>query len=158
MTAREQPALRQFRPTDLFAVKSLVHRTIATCYPGHYCLEAVRFFTSYHNEQAIVQDAHEGYTLVLEKAGRILGTGTLAGDEIRRVFVEPGLQKHGLGRLIMQRLEDRAESLGMTTIKLDASLPAKPFYDRLGYATIEEASRQVENNRYLEFFRMQKAL
>lgn len=158
MTAREQPALREFRQTDLFAVKSLVHRTIAVCYPGHYCLEAVRFFANYHDERAIVQDAHAGCTLVLEKAGRILGTGTLVGDEIKRVFVEPGLQRHGLGRLIMQRLEDRAESLGIAAIELDASLPAQPFYDKLGYATIERTSLEVENDRRMDFFRMRKIL
>jgi GNAT superfamily N-acetyltransferase len=158
MTTRDQPTLREFRQTDLFAVKSLVHRTIAVCYPGHYCLEAVRFFTNYHDEQAIIQDAREGCTLVLEQAGRILGTGTLVGEEIKRVFLEPGLQKHGLGRLIMKRLEERAESLGIAVTKLDASLPAKPFYDTLGYVTIERTSLEVENNRRLDFFRMQRTL
>ena len=112
MTARDHPTLREFRETDLFGVKSLVHRTIAVCYPGHYCLEAVRFFANYHDEQAIRRDAKEGCTLVLEKAGRILATGTLVGDEIKRVFVEPGLQKHGLGRLIMRRLEEKAADAG----------------------------------------------
>jgi len=150
--------LREFRQTDLFAVKSLVHRTIAICYPGHYCLEAVRFFANYHSEPAILHDAQEGWTLVLEKAGRVLGTGTLVGDEIKRVFVEPGLQKHGLGRLIMQRLEEKAASLGIATIRLDASLPAQSFYDTLGYATIERASLEVENGRRLDYFKMCKTL
>lgn len=155
---KTDPRLREFLETDLFAVKSLVHRTIAACYPGHYCMEAVRFFANYHNEQAILRDAREGCTLVLEKAGRILGTGTLVGDEIKRVFVDPGLQKHGLGRLIMQRLEEKAASLGIGAIRLDASLPAKAFYDSLGYATIEGAFLHVENGRRLDFFRMHKAL
>jgi GNAT superfamily N-acetyltransferase len=158
MTIRDQPALREFRQTDLFAVKSLVHRTIAACYPAYYCPEAVRFFVNYHDERAILQDAQEGWTLVLEKAGRVLGTGTLVGDEIKRVFVEPGLQKHGLGRLIVQRLEEKATSLGIGAIRLDASLPAKPFYDKLSYATIERTSLEVENTRRLDFFRMHRTL
>lgn len=158
MTARDRPSLRMFEDTDLFAVKSLVHRTIAVCYPGHYCMEAVRFFGNYHGDAAILKDARQGCTLVLEKAGRVLGTGTLLGDEIKRVFVEPGLQKHGLGRLIMQRLETQAALLGVATIQLDASLPAKQFYDRLGYATVERASLEVENGRRLDYFKMRKTL
>lgn len=158
MTTRNHPTLREFRETDLFAVKSLVHRTIAVCYPGHYCLEAVRFFANYHSEPAILQDAREGCTLVLDRGGRILGTGTLVGDEIKRVFVEPGLQQHGLGRLIMHRLEEKAASQGIGTVRLDASLPAKAFYDNLGYTTVEAAYLTVENNRRLDFFRMQKPL
>ncbi len=158
MRIREQPVLREFRESDRFAVKSLVHRTIAICYTGHYCLEAVRFFANYHDEQAILRDAQEGYTLVLEKAGRIHGTGTVVGDEIKRVFVEPGLQKHGLGRLIMQRLEEKAASWGVGVVRLDASLPAKAFYDRLGYAAVEAAFLTVENGRRLDFFKMQKLM
>lgn len=158
MTVREQPALREFRVSDRFAVKSLVHRTIAVSYPAFYPLEAVRFFANYHDEQAILRDSHEGCTLVLEKAGRILGTGTVVGEEIKRVFVEPGLQKHGLGRLIMQRLEEKAASWGIGVVRLDASLPAKPFYDRLGYATVEAAFLTVENGRRLDYFRMQKLM
>lgn len=158
MTARDHPTLREFRETDLFGVKSLVHRTIAVCYPGHYCLEAVRFFANYHDEEAIRRDAKEGCTLVLEKAGRILATGTLVGDEIKRVFVEPGLQKHGLGRLIMRRLEEKAQMQGIGAIRLDASVPAKAFYDSLGYATLEAAFLRVENDTRLDFFRMQKHL
>ena len=158
MTTRDHPTLREFRETDLFAVKSLVHRTIAICYPGHYCLEAVRFFANYHDEQAILQDAREGCTLVLEKTGRILGTGTLVDDEIKRVFVDPGLQKHGLGRLIMRHIEEKAASLGVGTVRLDASLPAKPFYDGLGYTTVEPAFLAVENDRHLDYFKMQKTL
>ncbi|MEN6333737.1 MAG: GNAT family N-acetyltransferase [Phycisphaerales bacterium] len=158
MTKRDRPALREFRDTDLFAVKSLVHRTIAACYPGHYCMEAVRFFANYHGDSAIAEDAGQGFTLVLEKAGRILGTGTLLGSEIKRLFIEPGLQRHGLGRLIMQYLEAKATLLGVAAIQLDASLPAKQFYDRLGYATVERASLEVENGRRLDYFKMCKTL
>jgi len=158
MTTRDHPTLRKFRGTDLLAVRSLVHRTIAVCYPGHYCMEAVRFFANYHSNEAILRDALDGRTLVLEQTGRILGTGTLIGDEIRRVFVEPGLQKHGLGRLIMQRLEEEATAMGVETVRLDASLPARPFYDSLGYVTIEPVSLPVENGRRFDYFKMHKTL
>ena len=158
MTTRNRPTPREFRETDLLAVRSLVQRTIAVCYPGHYCMEAVRFFANYHNEQAILQDTRDGCTLVLDEAGRILGTGTLVGEEIKRVFVEPDLQTHGLGRLIMRHLEERAALAGIEMIRLDASLPAKRFYDGLGYTVVEKAFLQVENGQSLDFFRMRKKL
>jgi GNAT superfamily N-acetyltransferase len=157
--AREiRATIREFQRADLSALKALVHKTIATCYPAHYCVEAVRFFLNYHSEQAILQDARKGRTVVLDKAGRILGTGTLVGDEIKRVFVDPTFQKQGFGRRIMQQLEKAAVRQGATTVKLDASLPAKVFYDRLGYVTVEPAFHPVENGQRLDFFKMQKVL
>ncbi len=156
--AREIGAtIRGFQRADLAALKAMVHKTIATCYPGHYCAEAVRFFIDYHNEEAILQDAQRGRTMVIDKAGRILGTGTIVADEIKRVFVDPTFQRQGFGRRIMQQLEEAASRQGAATVKLDASLPSKAFYDRLGYITLEPAFLPVANAR-LDFFKMQKTL
>ena len=150
--------IREFQRADLAALKSLVHKTITTCYPGHYGVEAVRFFLNYHQEEAILRDAGEGLTLVLDKAGRILGTGSMVGDEIKRVFVDPAFQKQGFGRRIVQRLEEAAAARGVKAVKLDASLPSKAFYDKLGYTTVEPAFLPVGNGRRLDFFKMQKTL
>ena len=152
----DNPTVRTFQAADQVALQALILRTIDICYCGHYCAEAVRFFKDYHNEQAIRRDAEEGCTIVLGRAGRILGAGTLVGDEIRSVFVDPAFQRHGLGRLIMRHLEVWAAASGIDSIRLDASLPSKAFYDRLGYATVEAAFLEVENGRRLDFFRMQK--
>ena len=140
------------------SLKSMIHRTIAFCYPGHYCMEAVRFFMNYHDERAIRHDAWAGCTVVLDRAGRVMGTGTLVGDEIRRVFVDPMSQRHGAGRQIMEYLEETARLLGITTVRLDASLPAKAFYDRLGYATVEKTFLPLENGQRLDYFKMQRSL
>ena len=157
--AREIGAtIREFQRADLAALKALVHKTITTCYPGRYGVEAVRFFIDYHSEEAILRDAEKSFTIVLAKAGRPLATGTIVDDEIKRVFVDPAFQKQGFGRRIMQQLEKTAARQRTGTVKLDASLPSKAFYDRLGYVTVEPAFLPVGNGRRLDFFKMQKAL
>ena len=158
MEQQDNPTIRTFQAADRVPLQALIQRTIDICYCGHYCAEAVRFFKGYHNEQAIRRDAQEGCTIVLDRARRILGTGTLVGDEIKRVFVDPACQGQGLGRLIMRHLEERAAASGISSVRLDASLPSKAFYDRLRYATIEATSMEVENGRRLDFFRMRKIL
>jgi putative acetyltransferase len=150
--------IRKFKETDLPALTALIHKTIGACYPGHYCREAIHFFLRYHSEDTILEDARAGCTLVLDRAGRVFGTGTLIGDEIQRLFVDPVRQGEGFGRHLMQHLERAAVQHGIRTIQLDASLPAKPFYDRIGYVTITAASLPVENGRRLDFFKMQKIL
>jgi GNAT superfamily N-acetyltransferase len=157
--AREIAAMiRESQRADLAAIKALVHKTITTCYPSRYCAEAVRFFIDYHDAEAILRDAREGRTMVLDKASRILGTGSLVGGEIKRVFVDPTFQKQGFGRRIVERLEEAATRQGVKTVKLDASLPSKVFYERLGYVTTQAAFLPVENGRRLDFFKMQKTL
>jgi len=149
---------REFQGTDLGEVRALVDRTIDGCYTGIYCAEAVQFFKDWHHDQKILEHAQNGCTLVVEQNGRIIGTGTIIGDEIVRVFVDPTYQKHGFGKLIMWKLEEKALSNGMDVVRLDASIPSKKFYDLLDYVTLEETFLEVENDKRLDYCKMQKLL
>ncbi len=158
MCERSGIKIREFRDDDLIGVKDLIYRTIDRCYPDFYCTEAVEFFKRWHSDDKILKNAREGYTIILEQGDRIIGTGTVVGDEIARVFVEPASQKCGFGKLIMQKLEEKALSQGINIVKLDASLPSKKFYDLLGYVTLEETFLDLENNRRLDYYKMHKSL
>ena len=140
------------------AVKDLICNTIDVCYSSAYPKEAVWFFKDWHCDENVLKDANEGDTIVLEKDSRIIGTGTIVGDEIKRVFIEPTFQKNGFGKLIMRKLEEKALLHGVSIVKLDASLPSKRFYDSLGYVTIEETFLEVENGKRLDYYKMEKLL
>ncbi len=150
--------IRKFEASGVGIVRGLVQNTIDVCYSGIYPEEAVWFFKDWHCDKNIIRDASEGYTILLEKKHRIIGTGTIVSDEIKRVFVEPEFQQMGFGKLIMQKLEEEAISAGVSVVKLCASLPSKKFYDSLGYATLEETFLEVENGKRLDFYKMEKAL
>jgi GNAT superfamily N-acetyltransferase len=158
MIDRSSIKLRKFKKADLADVKNLIYKTIDTCYSGIYCAEAVRFFKNWHCDEKILKNAKEGYTIVLEKNSRIVGTGTLIGDEIVRVFVDFTFQKRGFGKLIMRELEQKAVSAGVDVVKLDASLPSKEFYQSLGYIVLEETFLELENNKRLDYYKMEKTL
>lgn len=158
MSDRRNISIREFRSSDLGVVKSLIDHTIDTCYSSVYPKEAVQFFKGWHCDDRIQKDAKEGYTIVLEKDNQIIGTGTIVDNQIMRVFVQPALQKRGFGKLIMQKLEEKALSEGISVVKLDASLPSKEFYDSSGYVTLEETFLEVENNKRLDYYKMEKSL
>ncbi len=158
MSKQNKVKIREFRSSDLVEVRDLIKKTIDVCYSNVYCAEAVKFFKDWHRNEKILQNAEEGLTLVLEQDGRIVGTGTIVADEIVRVFVNPSSQKYGFGRLIMQKLEEKALLQCINIVKLDASLPSKKFYDLLGYATLKHTFLEVENNKRLDYYKMQKTL
>lgn len=151
-------SIRKFRPSDLSAVKNLIHNTIDVCYSTTYPKEAIKFFKGYHCEENILKGAEEGHTIVLEQGDQIVGTGTIVDDHIVRVFVDPAFQKNGFGKLIMRKLEEKALLQGVSVVKLDASLPSKKFYDLLGYVTLEETFLEVENGKRLDYYKMEKSL
>jgi GNAT superfamily N-acetyltransferase len=158
MAERTNIRIRRFTQRDLPAVRELIYNTIDVCYLADYVKGAIQFFKQYHSDQNILKGAADGWTIVLEENHHIVATGTIIGDHITRVFVDPEFQKRGLGRLIMHKLEEKAISTGVKAVNLDASLPSKKFYDSLGYTTSEAAYLEVENDEKLHYYKMNKAL
>jgi len=149
---------RKFKLSDLDIVRDLIHNTIDVCYSDVYNTEAVKYFKDYHNGKNILKDAKEGYTIILLSNNQIIATGTIIDAYVTRVFVGPEFQKRGFGKLIMRKLEEKARSTGIGVVKLSASLPAKKFYDSLGYKTIKKTFVKVENGKKLDYYKMEKSL
>ena len=150
--------VRDFAAEDLDEVRRLVCATIDACYPDAYPAEAIEYFKQYHSQAHVVDDAGEGYALVVEVDQRIIGTGTLLGANVRRVFVHPAYQHQGFGKLIMRVLEERAWAEGVQAVDLSSSLVSKRFYDRFGYATEKKGSFPVRNGQELVYYAMVKDL
>ena len=150
--------IREFRREDLEAVKKLIYKTIEVSYSDVYPEEAIEYFKGHHSEEHILSDARDGYAIILECNGKIIGTGTLLGTNIRCVFIDPSWQHKGFGKLVMHKLEERALAKGISILNLSASLVSKRFYDSLGYVTQKEDYIPVRNKQKLSYYTMVKKL
>ena len=150
--------IREFTIGDLDDVYSLVQETIDASYPAFYPPAAVKAFSQYHSPVQIKLDAEEGYTVILRIDGRIIGTGTLSGTSIKRVFIHPCCQGKGYGRLVIAILEKKAMTHGTSILDLAASLGSQQFYDSLGYRGDIQEFIPVGNGEKLFFYPMTKTL
>ncbi|MBN1457325.1 MAG: GNAT family N-acetyltransferase [Sedimentisphaerales bacterium] len=155
--AKNRYKLREFNPDDLIPLLKLIWDTIDVCYRPVYSDEAITHWEDEHNETEILKDASEGIILIVELEDKIIGTGTLLAERIKRVYVDPALQGRGLGKMIMAELEKRAGDNGLKEIRLYASVPAKKFYDAIGYNTYSESFLEVKGKR-LNYYNMDKEL
>ena len=158
MLSKEQISVREFKLADLESVKELINRTIDVCYNGFYLKEVMNYFDMYNWDGNILKVARDGYVVVVETQGKIVGTGSVIGNVILRVFVDPGLQKQGLGRMIMNELERRAAANGVKILQLRALANARKFYESLGYSTVDRGLVEVDNGRCLQYYQMEKKL
>jgi GNAT superfamily N-acetyltransferase len=85
------------------------------------------------------------------KDGEIIGTVSfsLPRSKLYSLFIEPSLQRGGIGKRLVHHIEQHARSLGCTELQLSAAITAKPFYDRLGYATIRFEERVNDGSTWL---------
>ena len=76
----------------------------------------------------------DNFCVVAETSGQLLGVGLLQrGGEIVLFYLAPSAQRQGIGTAIHCALEEKGKSWGLLKLKLDSTLLACPFYERLGY-------------------------
>ena len=150
--------LRVFEPEDLVQVKNLIDNTIDVIY-SYYPVEFINYWKSnVHSEERILTEARQGCIIVAELNKKIVGTGTLLGKEITRVFVMTKFQRKGIGKLIMSNLESRAKKDKVEVVYLTSTAVSKAFYESLGYSTIEGEIFSAQDSIVIGYFRMKKTL
>lgn len=138
-------------------VYSVVQTTIQEIYPRYYTDEVVLFFIELHSVEAISEDISKGMVYVLMCGGTIAATGTIDGNHINRVYVLPEYRGRGVGKRLMDYLEDII-SKSYTEIWVDASLPAGGFYQMRGYVTKDHQEYPLENDKILAYEVMCKSV
>ena len=147
--------IRQAIKTDLNAVKNITYETIQTIYPHYYPKGAVDFFIQHHSDENIAADIEAGIVFIMEIDKTTIGTVTIKGIEICRLFILPQYQKNGYGRALLD-FSEKQVSKSSKRIRLDASLPAKEIYIKRGYKEIESHSILTPNGHYLCYDIMEK--
>ncbi|HAP39010.1 MAG TPA: GNAT family N-acetyltransferase [Nitrospira sp.] len=83
---------------------------------------------------------------VAEDQDRIVGFAQLhrTSGEVEAVYVHPSAARHGVGKQLLRKLEERAKANGVPVLHLDASLNAVPFYTDAGYVPQREATHRLQ--------------
>lgn len=140
---------------DLDIVKKITHETIQRIYPYYYPKGAVDFFIQHHSVENISADIALNNVFIIDVNEIPVGTVTINGNEISRLFVLPKYQRKGYGKLLLD-FSEKQISQEYKKIQLASSLPAKELYLKLGYKEIEFRSILTMNNDYLCYDVMEK--
>jgi ribosomal protein S18 acetylase RimI-like enzyme len=128
--------LRRFEDDDAREIRELHELAPAGARPAPWLedLESIR--ASYLDDG--------GEFLVGRSDGRLVAIGALrhvtdAVAEIKRMRVHPAFQRRGFGRVVLDRLEDRARELGFRKLRLDTAVmqtAAQRLYESAGYRQV----------------------
>ena len=137
-------------------IKNITQKTINEIYPKYYPAGAVEFFLQHHSDDNIINDIKQGKVYILQNDfDEYVGTVTVDGNEIHRLFVLPEFQHNGFGRALM----DHAEIViaqNYSEVIIDASLPAKRIYRKRGYVETDYRTIIADNGDFLCYDVMRK--
>ena len=100
--------------------------------------------------------ACQGRYLFCGGAGEIVGTGSIRGNEICRLFILPEYQAKGYGNRLMDFLEDMVFRK-YQAVHIDASFPAESMYLKRGYRIKTYEKIETGGGDYLRYYTMEKA-
>lgn len=92
------------------------------------------------------------YTVVTEINGSIVGFGNLdKTGYLDRLYVHKDFQGQGIATIITDELEKYAQKHDITIITTEASITAKPFFEKRGYKTIKQQSVERKGQTLINF-------
>ncbi|BAQ13007.1 acetyltransferase [Clostridium botulinum B2 128] len=98
------------------------------------------------------------YSVVAEENGVIIGFGDLdATGYFDRLYVHKDYQGIGVATTIANELERYAQENHISIVTTNASITAKPFFEKRGYEVIKEQFVE-RNGQFLKNFIMKKVL
>ena len=60
--------------------------------------------------------------------------------KIRAFFVDPGMERRGLGSMLMRHCTEQALAAGFTSLELTATMPGVPLYTAHGFVPVRDLS------------------
>jgi GNAT superfamily N-acetyltransferase len=130
--------IRDANINDAPEISSLVCHTIrisnAPNYSTSVISKLVQNFSAENVERLI--NARKVWVAVIDET--IVGTASLDDNTVRTVFVLPSAQGQGVGRGLIQTVENMARNRGHKTLRVPSSLTAHGFYTQLGYSDVRK--------------------
>jgi GNAT superfamily N-acetyltransferase len=131
-------AVRQAEPRDVHAAADVLRRSITeSCALDHRGdADTLGKWLANKTPQNFLSwlASDDNFCVVAEANSQVVGVGLLhRSGEIRLCYIAPGAQRKGIGKTIYLALEEHAKAWGLKSLRLESTVAARQFYERLGF-------------------------
>ncbi|MCM3338479.1 GNAT family N-acetyltransferase [Paenibacillus sp. MER TA 81-3] len=154
--------IREFRPPDVQQMVELFYDTVHTVNARDYSKAQLEAWAPRAEQEARagqwLSSFRDRFAYVAECGGDIVGFGDMTTEGyLDRLYVHKDYQGQGVASALVAALERDAGSAGIRMAHTDASLTARPFFEKHGYAVIRTQSVE-RKGVMLTNIRMEKEL
>jgi putative acetyltransferase len=153
--------IRPFRETDAPALAAIFFSSVREIGGRHYTADQVAAWApAVPDPQAFTRRASDGRTFLVAvgEDGRPVAYGDLEADgHIDHLFCAPEAAGTGVAGRLYEELEGIARSAGIDVLFVEASEPAKSFFEKQGFESIGRNEFEL-NGVQIHNYRMRKAL
>jgi GNAT superfamily N-acetyltransferase len=128
--------IERFKIEDAEKVSNLIKRCLTEVNSKDYDQNIINNLCEYYSKDNIIKKSLDGEIYVLKENEKIIGTARVFKRFISGVFVNPDFHKKGLGKKLMETLENRIKETGHEKSILYSNITSINFYEHLGYEKI----------------------
>lgn len=156
--------IREMRDNDAWAFLEVHHAAVRGLAARDYPPEIIEAWAplpiTSRAVEAVTANPENEIRFVAESDGRLIGLSCLviANKELRACYVAPDVARTGVGKALLKRIEETAQSAGVKCLHTDSSVTAEPFYRSQGYAVMEYGNHLLNGRWSMACVRMRKAL
>ena len=132
--------VRRFQIEDAEEVAALIRKTLQIINAKDYSKDSIDRLVEQHTTEHVIERASWTHFYVICDGALIIGCGAIGSywgkdDEssLFTIFVLPEYQGKGVGKLIIETLEQDEYFLRAKRIEIPASITACAFYRKMGY-------------------------
>ena len=155
----ESTRIREYRAGDAPEIARLFYETVRSVNRADYSEEQVEAWApGVPDPEEWNSRVADCRTLVAEDCGEVVGVVELEGDGyLDRFYVRKDAVGRGVGRKLYEALEREARARGLRRVFTEASITARPFFERQGFRVVREQTVTVRGVPMTNFA-MQKPL
>ncbi len=145
--------IRPYHADDLTPVLDLFYQTVHTINAADYNADILNAWAPKELDRTQWQATlANNYTLVAIIDNQIVGFGTLHDERyIHYLFVHTDFQGKKIGSSIFDSLENFARQQGIKTLKAEATITSKPFFEKKGFTVIRQQKTRVKGQNIINF-------
>jgi len=141
--------IRKAEKQDLEEILTLFLNTIQNVNQHDYTAEQLKVWQSGADDrQKWVKKLDEQQFLVAEEDGEITGFSSISKEGyLDTLFIHKYYQRKGIAKKLLSRMVEYANQQGVTEIITEASITARPFFERHGFKVV---NKQILNRKNIK--------
>ena len=145
---------------EISALREMVVKTYKRSFESWYPQSWIDYCISRQTNERLTQKANAGHFYIAKNGGSVVGCAMIGDyygkqDEscLFTFCVDPDYQKQGIGKALMKAIESDGFYTRAKRIVVPASIPALPFYIKLGYKHVDGVLNYEDGSFMLEKYK-----
>lgn len=136
-TVMKQIEIRNATDADAIQLSELIRRTIRVSNSKDYDQKSIDLLCSIFEPKQVAKRIEEELIVLCFAGADLVGVAGLRRGYLRSMFIEPRYQRQGVGKVLVEKIEEMAQQNAISEIMVHSSVTARQFYETIGYEFVE---------------------